>query len=673
MRSAPPGPDVTPGMPAGGRRGSWPGAISLSSDRWLLAFLAVLAALPYANILLNGFVYDDDIQVLQNPYVRNLGHLKQIFTTTVWSFQGGAQGVTNYYRPLMTLTYAFCHTLFGFSAIGFHLVSIVINAAVVCLVFAAARRVFHDRALAFLAAALFALHPVHTEAVDWIAAVTDLEATFFFLLAFWLFLRLQGSAGKRWALFQAAMLASYALSLLSKESAATLPVVAVIYEHACREDRQNSTFPVKLRRYGALWLMLAAYLTVRIHYLGAFAPVASRHDTGFNEIALSALALAGHYVEKMIWPAPLCAAYVFPGTLAALLSRILAGLAITAACALLMIYFWKRERRVFFGFAWFFVTLSPVLNVRWMPDFAFAERYLYLPSVGFCWALGWLGLSLWRKSGAAGATWKRAAAALACALAALMIVRIVIRGRDWKSDLTFYQSTLKASPDALLIRNNFGNYYWIRGDLADAGQQWEKAYQLQPDATFVLDNLGLLRLRQERYGEAAVFFQRSLAVTSKDEGAHSGLGEAYSKMGMRQKAEQELLAAIKLAPLDVRPRVSLGELYFDEGKYGEAAEQFETSNRSLPTTRACYGLGLAEWMSGNRAGAESAFRTALEIEPAGAQPHFMLGLFYGATGRLAEAIQEYQAGLRLDPGNRKALAALAKLQEQAASAGAARR
>ncbi|HEV2419190.1 MAG TPA: tetratricopeptide repeat protein [Terriglobia bacterium] len=665
MMPAPHGSTGSPETAAGARLSG--------SGRWLLAFLVALASLPYLNILFNGFVYDDDLQVLRNPYVRNFGHLKQIFTTTVWSFQGGAQGITNYYRPVMTLTYALCHALFGFSAAGFHLASIAIHVAVVCLMFAVASRIFKDRAVAFLAAALFALHPIHTEAVDWIAAVTDLEAAFFFLLAFWFFLGLRETGGKRWAVLQAAMLASYLLAVLSKESAAVLPVIAVIYEHSCREDRQDASFLVKLRRYGGLWLALAAYLAARIHFLGAFAPIAARRGLSFNAIVLSAVALTGHYIEKLFWPVRLCAAYVFPATLGALLPRIFAGLAVTVICVLLMVYFWKRERRVFFGLIWFFVTLAPVLNVGWMPDFAFAERYLYLPSVGFCWVLGWLGLKFWRKCVAEGVAWKRAAATFACVLAVLMITRIMIRGRDWKNDLTFYQSTLSVSPNALMIRNDLGNYYWDHGDFADAGEQWEKAYQLQPSATYVLDNLGLLRLRQKRYEEAVIFFERTLSVTPKDEGAHTGLGMAYSAMGMKQKAEQELLAAIKLAPLDVRPRVNLGELYFDEGRYAEACAQFQASNRSMPTTRASYGLGLAEWMRGDRTSAESAFKTALQIDPAGARPHFMLGLFYGATGRLAEAIREYQAGLQRDPGDQKALAALAKLQGQAASAEAGRR
>lgn len=662
MKPAPITPQGSAEAPADSSRSLSPGGNFFRRDQGLIALLVLLASLPYISILFNGFVYDDDTQVLRNPYVLGFSHLKQIFTTTVWSFRGGAQGVTNYYRPVMTCTYAVCHALFGFNAAGFHLASLAINAAAVCMVFIVARRIFHHRAVAFLAAALFALHPIHTEAVDWIAAVTDLEAALFVFLAFWCYLNLEDAKGKRWAAWQTAMLVSCALALLSKESAAVLPGVAALYEHACREDRRRTSLSVKISRYGGLWLTLAAYMVERIHFLGAFTPLEPSRNVGFNEIALSTLALTGHYVEKIFWPVRLCAAYVFPPNLAALLPRILAGFAIVTACVLLMVYLWKREQRVFFACAWFFIALAPVLNIRWMPDFAFAERYLYLPSAGFCWAMGWLGVELWKRCSARGVRWKLVASALACTLAVLMIVRIAFRSRDWKNDLTFYQSTLAASPRALMIRNDLGNYYWDRGDTANAAEQWEAAYQTDPNATYVLDNLGLLRIKQKRYEEASVFFERSLAISQDDEGARTGLGQAYVALGQKQKAEQELLAAIKLAPLDVRPRVSLGELYFDEGRYSEARAQFRASNRSMPTTRAEYGLGLAEWMLGNKTSAESAFKTALQIDPRGAQPHFMLGLFYGATGRAAEGIREYQAGLRADPSNKSAQLALAKLE-----------
>ncbi|MGH9435987.1 MAG: tetratricopeptide repeat protein, partial [Terriglobia bacterium] len=565
--------------------------------------------------------------------------------------------------------YVLCHEIFGFEAFGFHLVNVAFHAAVVCLVFLVTRRVFKDRALAFVAAALFALHPIHTEAVDWIAAVTDLELTFFFLLAFWFFLRLGDGGGRRKLLLHAGMLASFILALLSKEPAATLPFVATLYEHACRDDRKHTSESVKASRYGALWLVLIAYLVWRTRVLGLFAPVASRPEMSTGAAALSAFALTGRYIEKLFWPVHLSAAYVFPASIGVLLPRILAGFAVAAACALLMIWFWGRERRVFFGFAWFFLTLAPVLNARWMPDFVFAERYLYLPSVGFCWIVCWLALRAARSTGKRGSigrgvVWKRVIVAAACLLAALMAARIVIRNRDWKNDFIFYTRTLQAAPSAAILHNDLGNYYWDRGNLAAAAAQWQAAFRINPGAVYVLDNLALLRLRQKRYGEAVAFFERALAVTRKDETAREGLGEAYLQMGMSAQAEEELLAAIKLAPLDVRARTRLGELYFDERRYGEAATQFRAAIRSLPTLRAYFGLGLTDWVRGNPSAAEGEFKAAHTLDPSDSRTDFMLGLLYGASGRTSEAIREYQAGLKLDPGNQSALAALARLQSE---------
>lgn len=148
-----------------------PGKANRDLATFLILFL--LAFLPYSNIFLNQFVYDDGFQVVENPYAHSFKYLRQIFTTTVWSFQG-AQGVTNYYRPMMTFGYLLTYKIAGLVPFGFHLVNILLEAIAVWLVFAILRRLSGVR-VAFVAAGLFALHPIHTEAVDWIAAVTDLE------------------------------------------------------------------------------------------------------------------------------------------------------------------------------------------------------------------------------------------------------------------------------------------------------------------------------------------------------------------------------------------------------------------------------------------------------------------------------------------------------------------
>ena len=115
----------------------------------LIVALVACATLPYLNILFNGFVYDDDTQLVENPYVRSFHYLKEIFTTNVWSFSGAA--VSNYYRPMMTLGYLVCYKLFGMRAYGFHLVSLLLHVLVVCLVFALTERLTGDRVWALVA------------------------------------------------------------------------------------------------------------------------------------------------------------------------------------------------------------------------------------------------------------------------------------------------------------------------------------------------------------------------------------------------------------------------------------------------------------------------------------------------------------------------------------------
>src|SRR5712671_1639006 len=237
------------------------GKTSAKEEREALTFLAffLLACLPYANTLLGSFVYDDHYQVVENPYVHSFRYLPKIFSTSVWSFQG-AQGQTNYFRPMMTFGYLLFYQIAGPLPFSFHLANIVLHALIVPLVFFILRRLSGER-IALVAAGLFALHPIHTESVAWIAGVTDLELAFFYLLAFLLYLRLEdpdSGFGTR-----IAMCASFALALLSKEQAITLPVLATLFEHFFRKDRELISTRQKFSRYAPLWATLALYLVVR--------------------------------------------------------------------------------------------------------------------------------------------------------------------------------------------------------------------------------------------------------------------------------------------------------------------------------------------------------------------------------------------------------------------------
>lgn len=646
---------------------------SRRSNPLTMAALLLAAALPYLNTLGNGFVYDDHQQILLNPYLRSFHYLRPIFTTSVWSFLGGTAGVTNYYRPLMTFAYLLCFQAFGASTFAFHLLNLLMHLGVVLLVYQVTVRLFRDRGVAALAAFLFALHPVHSESVDWVAALTDIELTLFFLAAFWFYLRIPrlagGLPGRQWLSAQGGLLVSMALALLSKEQALLLPVVCTLFEHFYRDDRSETTIQEKAARYAPAWLLVPLYLMLRVHFLGKLAPAPSAWPNVSPEDAiLSACALLFQYVGKMLWPARLCAYYVFPSSWTVLLPQVLGGIVVVLVFAALFVDWWRRARLVSFGMVWFLITLLPVLNVQWMPIAAFAERYLYLPSVGFCWMLAWAGFRLWRLAKDRGSAWRLAFASAAVLLAVLAAVRTVVRNRDWHDDVRFYQSTLAASPDAYVMRTDLGKYYWEHGPRPLAEKEWRAAAAIQPRNSIILSNLGVLLTEQHRYDEAVSEFKQALQAEPDDTPAHVGLGMAYDQMGRQSDAEQEFQTAVRLSPLDFFAHNQLGQLYFDENRFADADTQFRASLALEPNVSAWFGLGLSRWRQGDMAGAETAFRSAAAIDPGDSRVHFMLALVYGADRRYPEAFTEYQKGFKADPDNPTALEAFHRLQAEASNA-----
>ena len=624
--------------------------------------LVALAVLPYVNSLGNTFVYDDLDQVLRNPYIRNFHHLREIFTSSVWSFMGDFRGTTNYYRPVMSLGYLFCYQLFGPNARGFHLASLLANTGVVLLVFLVTLRMFRSSGVALLAAGIFALHPIHTEAVDWIAAVTELELAFFYLLTFWFFLTGARAAGRCSASLQIAMGGSFAFALLSKEQALTLPLLASLYEHFFREDRAETTKVQKFRRYGALWVLAAVYLVLRARYLGGLVPQLEARVFGVGGLALSALALIGRYGWKLVWPAELCAYYLFPTKVTALYRGALGGALALAICALIFWVLGKSNRQAAFGVVWLLGTLAPVLNVRWMTSNPFAERYLYLASVGFCWVVGWAGLRGWNLLSTRGHRWRVALPLAAGLIATLGVIRIVARNRDWRNNPTFYTATLAVTPDAYYIHNNLGTVYWYQGNIAAAANEWRTALRLAPHSEYVLHNLGLLEYEEKHYPDAEILFLRALKIRPNYSDAHLDLGKTYEATGRFQEAEAQLRAAEDLSPLSVRAHNALSEFYFDRRQLREAEAEARRSVEIEPTPQGDWDLGLVEWLQGNRGGAERAFLDAEALNPADSRAHFMLGLFYMDSGRAADAIREYRAGLQFDPANAEAIANLKKLE-----------
>ena len=601
---------------------------ALRQDWLLVLILAVCAGLPYITALFNSFVHDDLFQVLQNPYVRDSSHVRQIFTSSVWAFSGINQ--SNYYRPMMTLGYLICHSLFGFAPFAFHAFNLLLHISIVCLLFYVTRRIFLSSRLAFWAAFIFALHPIHSEAVVWIAAVTELELTFFYLLTLWFFLDLDRSKGKRALWTFGAMAAAFACTLLSKEQALTLPLVAVIYEHFYRPDRSETGSLKKLSRYAPLWLLAIAYLPWRAYCLGGFAPSVKLRSMTLYESVLSAIALVGQYLGKLMWPAILHGFYLFQKSTTLWDMRV--GLGLLACLISLGVFLILRKRSpASFGVVWIFLTLAPVLNAKWLGTNVFTERYEYLPSVGFSWVASVAVLYLLSTPLLQIPLIRNIVYGAVVGVALLSSYRIITRSPDWRDNLVFYSRTVAAlpnTPDGNELRLNLAVERWKQGDLIGAEKDLRLMLKIEPDRVNALNNIGAILLEEGRVSEALAILSRAVKLNPAFASARANLGVAYMRSDMLEAAEAELHAAITAEPKNERAYLNLAQVYARRGELGPA---------------------------------ERAFHHALSLAPGDGSLRLYVASFYEGEGRKSDAVREYRAVLEADPSNSAARTALERL------------
>jgi Tfp pilus assembly protein PilF len=239
--------------------------------------------------------------------------------------------------------------------------------------------------------------------------------------------------------------------------------------------------------------------------------------------------------------------------------------------------------------------------------------------------------------------------------------RTVERNRDWHSDEILYTRTLAQQPDAQIIRTNLGAIYFERRDLAAAEREWLASLGPAKPYASTLDNLGLLRSRQERYDEAIAYFQRAIAERPNYMSPHKNLAKTYTDMGRELDAEREYRVAIALAPLNSAARNEFATFLLDRGRPTEAREQFAYSAAFDPNSEAQVHLGDFFAAQGESDRARAAYTSAMSLDPFDSRARFGLARLDEAAGRLPEALRGYRAGLETDPGNAQARDAVLRL------------
>ncbi len=524
----------------------------INSRLTCILLLALLSVAVSANTLLNGFVFDDAVQVLRNRWITDASYIPEIFRSGVWGFYGQP---SNYYRPVMHLVYMFDYRLFGLAPWGFHLVNVLSHAAVCVLVFLVTEKLVKDIPISFLTAAIFAVHPVHAETVAWVAGAPDTSFALFYLLSLYLYILARGGTGlrERWAF--ALSVAFYFVSMLCKEPAVTLPALLLAYDYLAANRKDTATG--YLKRYIPYRLAFCAYLALRLYALGGFAPNKLQSGIGVYETFLNAVALFAGYIARLAFPFNLSAYHMFHPVHSALDPAFLVPAAITA-CYLLALYIsFRRRSTAALGLVLIAVPLLPSLYISAFGISVFAERYLYLPVAGFGLIVSLLA--------AKAAEWRPGSrrAVLACLVAALTLYAAgsMARNAIWKSDFTLWSDTVRKAPDAPLPHDSLGVALFSMGRLDEAIAEHNEALRLGGKGTRAHTNLGNAYLVKGMLDRAETEYDAELKEHPADRTAHNGLGVVYGKTGRFDKAVLQFQAAIKADPYYSEARRNLALAY----------------------------------------------------------------------------------------------------------------
>jgi tetratricopeptide (TPR) repeat protein len=620
---------------------------------WQLAAAALLALAVSAGTLRNGFVTDDTVQLLRNPLIIQPHSFVDLFRSGVWDFTGLQ---CNFYRPLQAVAYSVIYRLAGVNPVGYHLLIVLLHIANTCMVFWLARMILSrpagsPRAAAWpipvFAAALFAVHPAHTEVVNWVAALPDALMTFFVLSAVAWFAR---ENGRPRPLAIAGISALYLGALFSKEPGVTLPALLAGFELLC----QRRNFRGLLRNtplYGAMSACAGLYLWARIHALGSAVPgTGAAFQFASCKYLFSAIVIAAQYLGKLVAPLRLsyCNPFTPPGTMGLSVG---AGLLLIAALGALAVWLVLRFVRggqggaVCFGLLWMALTLAPVFNFNALGTYLFSERYLYLPSVGFCWAAA-MAWGWWFARG------RRFALATALVVLVAFSVRSLARNADWHDNLTLLEVSARQAPGQSYLYNMLANEYADRGDDEKATRSERLAVQFDPGGPLYHRNLGNLLLRRDPRGAIAEFE----ALVKLQPGVPDGyclLGDAWAAAGDAQKAEAEYRRALQLKPDYSAALLDLSGICRDAGRIQEAISLCRRAAAAKPHDAEPYTkLAVLYDDTQQYAQAIEAARAAIEINPAGERAflaHYELGVAYSHTQSLEPAAAEFAEAYRLRP------------------------
>lgn len=620
---------------------------------WRILAIWALVAAAYSDSWRAGLIFDNAPVILNDPRVHQatLHNVNQILSGDYWY----ARSISGLYRPLTTFSYLLNYAVLGNGPrpAGYHWVNFVLHLVNATLVYALGMLVFGEIDLAWALAALWGVHPLLTESVTNIVGRADLLAAFGVLAGLLCYVKSVSASARARTAWLAGIAAAQTVGLFSKESAAVLPAVMLLYDLTFGEPagwrRRAPAYAVLILPFAAFFGMRAAAHT---HLEIAFFenPLVG---AGFWTGRLTAVKVIGKLAWLFVWPMRLSADYSFNAVplfgwrLDWEDAKAIAALALCIGGALLAVRWRRSHRTVGFFIGFFFVAIAPTANLAMLIGSIMAERFLYLGSIG----LAGLAVAALRMVGA-----RKQMVWVATGVVCLVFAaRTYARNLDWRDGRTLWTSAVKVSPAAARPHNNLGSVLMDEGRLPEAIGEFRTALRILPSLADAHFNLGMAFEKMPgRTPEAIAEFQAALREEPRYLRAHIHLGMALAEIpGRVPEAIAQLQDAVRLKPDSAEAHNCLGTVLANHaGRMAEAMAEYRAALDADPDYAQAYnnlGILLAR-MPGHLPDAVAEYQAAVRSDPDFAEARDNLGAALGKMpGREEEAVEEYRVALRLQP------------------------
>jgi len=607
---------------------------SAKGQAWLLGAVLVASVIVTYHPAWNaGFIWDDDDYVINNKLLTAPDGLKRIW----FSLDSPSQ-----YFPLTYTTFRIEHALWGLNASGYHWVNILLHAINALLVWRLLVRLKIPGA--WLAAALFALHPVQVESVAWVTERKNVLSLFFFLLALRAWVEFIDETAPRRKFQYALSLIFFALALFAKTTACTLPAALLLILWLKKKS-------INLKRLA----QIVPYLVIGLG-MGLVTVWWERFHQGtegkpFALDPLQRILLASRavwfYVGKLIWPANLTFSYPHWNIDA---KNPLAYLGL-AACVALAVFIWFIRRRtgrsVEVAVLFFVTTLAPMLGFVMLYTFLWsfvADHYQYVACIGLL-TLAAAGITL---------AFRRMKTPILnyTVCGALLLTLSVLTWRQcrmYRDVETLWRVTIVRNPNSWLATYNLGTILGEKLKVDEGIYYLQRTVEIRPQFAGGHYNLGSLYLYKKQLDSAIGEFQKTIEFEPRHALAYYKLGSALAQKGQIDQAIPDFEKAIEIWPACVDAHRSLAEARFQQGKIDDAILHFQQAAMLQPNIALDYSyLGNAYLRKGNLEAALASFRKAVELKP-DFLAYNNLGNALLQKAQVREAITNFQKSLELQP------------------------